>query len=291
MSVTSAMAARALHGLIEPIHTTMYFAPEIGAAFEAIGLDPRGQGYFAGRAAPMGRVEPGPVAASFYNFNPGVVASFFPAVWEIASPTQILEARASGIQAMYDNVKGPTDTLENATAVTADALRGADLAGRPLAFANAAVPVPAQPFAALWQYLAVLREHRGDGHTALLTSFGIDPVEALVMYASWQGRVSRRFLQGSRIWDDEAWVAGQERCRERGWMDAQGELTQNGRLWRDGLETETDRLASRPYDVLGESGARWMFELLHPMATAIAEGGVYPKPLTLPATFDDALAG
>lgn len=290
MSVTAALCARALHGVIEPIHTTMYFAPQIATSFEAIGLEPRGQGYFAGRAAPMGRVEPGPVVATFFNFHPGVIAMFLPAVWDIASPEQILAARAEGIQAMYDDLQGPTDTLADATAVAADALRGADLAGRPLAFANATVAVPDAPFAALWQYLAVLREHRGDGHVALLTSMGLDPLEATAMYAAWQGRVSRRFLQGSRMWDDEAWAEAQQRLVGRGWMDDEGQLTTAGRAWRDGLEAETDRLASRPYELLGEPGSRWLFELLHPIAVAVATGGVFPRPLEIPADFDEAAA-
>jgi Helix-turn-helix family len=43
---------------------------------------------------------------------------------------------------------------------------GIDCAGRVLAAANAALPVPADPLARLWHAVTVLREHRGDGHAA-----------------------------------------------------------------------------------------------------------------------------
>ena len=41
-------------------------------------------GYFASRSAPMGRVGPGTVAATFYVFNPDLVAHFLPAAWDAA---------------------------------------------------------------------------------------------------------------------------------------------------------------------------------------------------------------
>jgi Helix-turn-helix family len=49
-----------------------------------------------------------------------------------------------------------------------------DCAGRVLGAANAALPVPDDPLARLWQAATVLREHRGDGHAAALVAAGVD---------------------------------------------------------------------------------------------------------------------
>ena len=58
-----------------------------------------------------------------------------------------------------------------------------DVPGRPLAAANAALPVPDRPHLALWQSLTTLREHRGDGHIAALMIEG-DAAKALLATAA-----------------------------------------------------------------------------------------------------------
>jgi hypothetical protein len=75
------------------------------------------------------------------------------------------------------------------SAATVTAAGAVDTAGRPLAAANAALPVPTAAHLALWQALTTLREHRGDGHVALLVARGITPVEAHVLAAA-SGRVA-----------------------------------------------------------------------------------------------------
>lgn len=289
MSTTAARRARALHAVIEPIHTTLYFAKDVKDAWEGLGLEPMGQGYVAGRAAPMGPVGPELVTATFFNFNPALASFALPAAWDIASPAKVLEARAGAIEAMFQRTEASTDDLEEATDLAREAGAAADLAGRPLASANAAVAAPGTPFAALWQALAVVREHRGDGHVALLTASGLAPIDCLVVYAAWQGKVSRRFLQGSRVWDDDAWEAAEARLRERGWLDDDGKLTSDGSAWRDSTEADTDRLAAAPYEALGEDRSRRLFDLLRPLADALdAADDIFPRPLTLAESFDAA---
>ncbi|HET9895972.1 MAG TPA: hypothetical protein VFQ44_13680 [Streptosporangiaceae bacterium] len=88
--------ARLMWTLTEPVHALTYFAPEARSAFEDAGLRGFWRGYFAGRAAPLGRVTAGPVIASFFNFAPQMVARALPSVWELASPEQALRARQAG---------------------------------------------------------------------------------------------------------------------------------------------------------------------------------------------------
>lgn len=277
--------ARALHGVIEPFHAYMYFAQEVQDAYEALGLEPRGEGYVAGRAAPLGAIGPATATATFFGFNPQLMAYALPGAWAKADPATMLAARASGIQAAYERLDAPTEGLEEATALAQEAVAGLSFAGRPLAAANAEVPLPGKGFADLWQAVAVLREHRGDGHLAVLVVREITPVEALALYASWQDTVSRRFLQRSRLWDDAAWEAGCDLLRDRGWMDGDGGLTDDGADVREAIEADTDRLAAAPYAILGEDRSRRLFDLLLPVAAALNTGNAFPRQVDLPTSF------
>ena len=78
---------------LEPLHSMIYFAPEVGEELTPLGIEhPRAQ-YFAQRAAAMGAVGPGVVTATFYNFNPALVARSVPDVWTRADPGLVINAR------------------------------------------------------------------------------------------------------------------------------------------------------------------------------------------------------
>lgn len=284
MTVTSGQV-RAVHAVNELVHSIVYFAPEVQAEFEALGLEPRGQGYVAGRAAPLGAVGPHVTTAIFYNFSPRLHHHALPAAWEITSPEAVLAARARGIQAVYERVEAPTDGLEELTDLAVRAVDGLSLAGRPLAAANVGVPLPEQPFARAWQALTVLREHRGDGHIAALAVAGLGPVEALAVYVAWQDGVSERFLRASRAWADEDWDAARARLRERGWLADDDTLTELGKRERDGIEERTDRLAAPPYEQLGRNGTERLFDLARPLAQALNDNGGWKRPVPLPDAF------
>lgn len=278
---TPTQLARAVHPLIELAHAIAYFAPETREAWERLGLEPVAQGYVAGRAAPLGAVGPGTAAASFFNFNPALIELGVPAAWEIASPAQVLAARTQAMQACYERLEVPTDHVEELTSLAQRAMDGVFLGGRPLAAANARVPLVGLPLGDLWQVLAVLREYRGDAHVALLTTSGLGPCEAVVLFARWQDGVSRRFLQATRLWDDEAWEAAEASLRDRGLVDDDG-LTTDGQAFRDDLEARTDAASTSPWEQLGEADTRRFWELLRPVTVAVAAG--YPRPATVPET-------
>jgi hypothetical protein len=279
---TPVQFARAMHAVLEPINSIAYFAPELASAWERVGLEPRGQGYFAGRAAPFGPTAAGPVAAAFFNFNPRLVEMVVPAVWDVATPEQVLAARAEGLQATLEALEVPTDGVAEATELARRAAGAGLGAGRPLAAANLGVEPSGLPLADLWLAVTVLREHRGDGHVALLVASGLSPLESLALYAAWQGRVSRRFLQKTRGWDDEAWQRGLDGLAEGGLVDGE-ELTAEGHGLRDQLEERTDELAIAPWQHLGEDDSRRLWDLLQPIALATAAG--FPRPYEVPTRF------
>ncbi len=280
---TPAQLARAMHQLIEPAHTIAYFADEVSGAWEALGLDPVAQGYTAGRAAPLGAVGPGPVAACFFNFNPAMIDLGLPAAWAIASPAQVLAARAEAMQACWarllDEAEVSDDAVAEATALARRAMDGVFLGGRPLAAGNARVPASGLALADLWQALTTLREYRGDGHVAILTAAGLSPVEALVLYTGWQDVVSRRFLQATRLWDEDAWDGAVAGLRARGLADEDG-LTTAGMAYRQDIEDRTDEAAGAPWEQLGEDDTRRLWQLLQPIAAAVAAG--FKRPPAIP---------
>ena len=278
--------ARKLHRLIEPLHSYHYFAREVHDAYTGLGLDGGSQAYVAGRAAPLGPVGPKLAVASFYNFHPRVMHEALPAAWEIAAPATVLAARAGAVEAMFSALEAPTDGVAEATELARAAAEGTEFAGRPLAAANADVVPPGTPFADLWQALTVLREHRGDGHVALLTAAGIGPTEALVLHHAWLPALDRDLLQGTRRWDDDAWDAATQRLRGRGWLDEDGAPTDEGTAWRRRLEDDTHALAAPPYEALGAAASRRLFDLLLPLFDALEASGSFPFPIRRPTPFE-----
>lgn len=272
----------AMHQVIEPINSIAYFHPRMMKAWEEVGLEPLTHGYFGGRGAPLGFVGPEVVAAAFFNFSPAQVALGVPQVWEVASPAQVLATRAHGMQAVLEELEVPTDGVEEATDLAHQAVEAAPTAGRPLAAGNSAVPLSGQPLADLWQAVTTLREHRGDGHVALLVGECLTPVEALVLYANWPEGPRRRFLQASRGWDDDAWEAAHDRLAADGLMDDDG-LTEGGMAYRRGLEDLTDEAAAAPWEALGPDTTRRLWELLQPIAARAGEA--FPRPVTVPERF------
>src|SRR3954464_6113417 len=105
------VVARA-HRAVEPLHNNVYFAPEHDERLTAVGLRPGRMCYFAGRAAPMGPVGPGVVAATFYNFSPAVVARHIPRGWTLASPEAVVAARFDAARASLTRLLGAASSAE-----------------------------------------------------------------------------------------------------------------------------------------------------------------------------------
>jgi len=163
---------RRLGVLIESIHAMVYFAPEPQAAYAELSLRGYWRGYFASRAAPLGAAGPELVTALFGGFAPQMVARAVPQVWSVATPQQVQAARLAGAVAALRRLLGKDwlPTVTSAAELTGLCLGALPLPGRPMAAAQAGLPRPDEPLAALWHDCTVLREHRGDGHLAAVAS-------------------------------------------------------------------------------------------------------------------------
>lgn len=275
-----ARIARVMWTLFEPLHAVTYFAPESKAAFEDAGLRGFWRGYFAGRAAPLGPVGPAPVYAAFYGFAWPMVARALPQVWTLADPASVLRARAQGARAALARLLGEGDVTE-AARLLRGAAGGVEIAGRPLAAANADLPWPEDPLEVLWHAATVLREHRGDGHVAALLVAGLDGCESLVWRAALD--IDRRVLQPARGWSDQEWDQAAARLVARGWLDAGGLPAAAGLAAYDELEARTDALAAGPWRAVGRPAAARLAELLHPLAARAAADLPLPNPIGLPS--------
>jgi hypothetical protein len=278
---------RRLWQLLEALHGVVYFAPEPLDALVATGLRGFWMSYFAGRAAPMGAVTPAVVEATFHNFAPRLVHRAIPDAWRFADPATILAQRGPAAAAALRRLLGsdgdPT-AVARAVELLDAALVDLDCSGRPLAAANADLARTgdeAEPLVRLWQLATVVREHRGDGHVALLVAAGLDGCQAHVTLVAGGG-ISRSALQPARGWEDDEWDAAEQALVERGWLDGSGRPTAVGRRARRQLETETDRLASAPWRRLGEAQTSELEAILTPWASAIWASGTLPAPLRRP---------
>jgi hypothetical protein len=282
-----ASLARRLWLVGEPVHALTYFAQPAFEAWAAAGITGFWRGYFATRAAPLGAVGPGPVVAAFYNFEPGMVAKALPAVWDLAPPAVALEARLTGMDAALRAVVGDEavedPTLTEVVAALQDVVAVASVAGRALFAANAALPWPDAPHLAVWHGLTCLREHRGDGHNAVLLAAGIDGCEAHVL-AGAAGGAPRDVIQPTRGWSDAQWEAAEADLVARGIVAAEGAITEAGRELHAAVEARTDELALEPWRAGGVAALEAVERALLPWARAIQDAAVIrqPNPMGLP---------
>lgn len=276
--------ARQMWQLLEPVHAVLYYAP---AAFEeaaGLGYDTgtRWPSYFAWRSSPLGRAGPYLVGSTFYSFSPQMVAEHVPAVWSLAAPEKVVQARLNAVDRalraiLGDRVEGPEVT--EAARLAREAADAAVTAGRPLAAANADLAWPQEAHLQLWQATTLLREHRGDGHIAALVDAGLDPCEALVSFAAIGAAPVEVFA--SRGWTQQQWAAAQDRLTSRGWVSPDGRASERGRQGRDEIERRTDTLAVGPWLALGAARAGRLAQLTMPLMQAVVAAGILPRQSTL----------
>jgi hypothetical protein len=278
--------ARAIWHRIEAVNAVAYFCAEVQEALADLGYRGFWMGYFAARSAPLGQVTPATVEATFFNFHPDRVRRAVPDCWAHALPEAVLPVRAEACAAALRRLLGDAAAEDLASSVLpllgAAVARGS-AAGRPLFAANREVTVGGDVVASLWQACTTLREHRGDGHVALLTAAGLSGLEALVLFSLSEGMEASLFT-ASRGWSDEEWAVAVEELQRQGLVDAQGTLAAAGAELRATLEQRTDELAAQPYDVLPGPDLDRMLGSLADAAQHIEGAGEirFPNPMGLP---------
>jgi hypothetical protein len=187
-----------------------------------------------------------------------------PGVWEVTSPQQVQAARLAGATAaLHRLLDDQLATVAVAAELTGRCVRALPLPGRPMAAAQAGLPRPDEPLAALWHDCTVLREHRGDGHLAAVAAAGLVWPEPHLL----QGEQVDKRQQQYRGWDDQTWQAAAERARGHDLGE---------------VEALTDQLAAPAYQVLNKAERNELAVALDPLARAASQELPYPNAMGLP---------
>ncbi|MFG2747916.1 SCO6745 family protein [Streptomyces xanthophaeus] len=283
MTIPALAARRCWHAAINPLHATIYFSPDIAAEFAALGVTHPVAVNLASRSAAMGAVGPGAVTAAFSNYRHDLIARHLPAVWDTVSPEEALAARLRAADTTLRRLLGSETLASPELAEAADlairATEGCTRHARTLYAAHADLPVPEEPHLRLWHATTLLREHRGDGHLAALLIAGLDPLEALVSHSATGRGMTSKWIKGMRGWEQSDLEAAVDRLRSRGILDAERELTEEGKAVRERLEADTDRLDAAPYEHLGAEGLARLHALSGGFVMKAVAAGAFPADL------------
>jgi hypothetical protein len=268
--------ARRLFDLTEPISLVNFFSEEPNEAMAALGLRTYWDGYFAGRAAPLGRVPAEVIHAAFYSFADGEVARHIPKVWNTTTPQAAHAARQSGCAAALRRILGDlgeTPGLSRAAELLANASISAPTEGRVMYAGLRALPMPEEPVARLWHAANMLREHRGDGHVAALVSERIGGTEAHVLSALASGIYPAESFGRIHHLPKARLAEVMDGLRDRGLLDVSGRLTEAGRAVKGRIESLTDVLAEAPYEGLDAFELDQLIGLLEPISGRLQTTG------------------
>ena len=256
---------------LEPVHAMVYFAPEAQEEYAALGLDVAGNralGYFPARAAALGRVGPGTVQATFFNFSRlavefGMAGRLGAGVARAARRGPPPRRRPGAAPA----VRRPAGRPGVARGRGAGAHRRAGLhAVRPAAVRRPRRPARARAAAPA----AVARDHpaarvprrrarRGAGRRGRDRPGGRRPARRARRQLDPQGPAAHPGVLRRGV--------GRRRRRARAraaGCSPDGTFTDEGRAHRQRVEDLTDVLALPAWERLGEQGCARLRELVQP---------------------------
>jgi hypothetical protein len=264
--------------LVEPLAAAVYFAPEATEAYAALGaVDDFWAPYYASRGACLGETPAAAVAAAFGVFNPDHMAEALAQAWSAAPPAAWWTARVAGATAQLERLLGPApDGAERATALLRRLADGATVAGHPLYAGLAEQAWPGTVLGDLWHAADLVREHRGDTHTAAWITAGLTAPQVMMLTELWWGLPHGLYL-ATRHWTDDAIAAGLEGLRRKGLVDGDPPaLTEGGIQMRADLERATDAAEVGILEALEPAELDELLDLLAPWADTICKGGGYP---------------
>lgn len=257
-------AARKLAAALEPFAGQVYFSPEAHAEYVALGFNPSpaaigdpgvampdGPAYFTSRGSVMGQVPGELIAAAFAVFNPAAVVPSVTYGWSLTDAATICAARDRGGIGQLERILGEKpdgiDTVGDLFERAAATLRPE---GRPLFAGLLSQQVPESPVGRAWRFADMLREYRGDAHTASWISEGVDATEICLLTDLYWNLPMRSYSR-SRAWSDAEFDAAADRLRSRALIDGDG-FTDAGRSLREQIETNTDMQMKPAIATLGD---------------------------------------
>ena len=287
--------SRRLWNLIEPLASSVYFVPEVQAAYAGLGLDDYGASYFTSRSACMGQVPGAVVAAAFGVFNPAIVVPSVERGYQVTTAAALVEARLRGQVQALDRIFTTAGVMPEPGAMKRAAeimwraahgvaTSGEGFAGRPLFAGLYSLGLPGDGgLGDLWRAADVLREHRGDSHVLAWAAMHLSAVEVTLLTELWWGGRTGRYIR-TRGWDQAAIDEGIASLQARGFLTAgdDPQFTGAGEEVRAVIEEMTDQGETLVVASIGDDAPE-LFAILEPLAAAILADGGYPRdPASLP---------
>jgi hypothetical protein len=273
--------ARRLGSILEPIAGQVYFSPECHANYQALGFDPSsrisrgvalpdGSAYFTSRGSLMGQVSGQVVAAAFGVFNPEIVVPLVELGWTRTDAATICAARDDGAIAQLRRLLGHEPSgVGRAADLLARAVAPLRPEGRPLFAGVASQMMPDGALGAVWRMADMLREFRGDSHTASWVSAGFDATEIGLLTELYWGLPMRSYSR-TRGWTAGQFDAAHDRLRARGLVDETG-FTELGRAAREDIEVHTDAQMESAIGALGDD-IEELFTIMGPWGITVRDG-------------------
>jgi hypothetical protein len=270
---------RRLGTLVEPLAAAVYFAPEAHAAYAELGdCGDFWAPYYASRGACLGETPALVVAAAFGVFNPSHIAEQLEAAWKIARPSQWWTARVRGASAQLERLLGEAPAgAERATELLRLIAGASPISGHPFFAGLVSQDWPGTVVGDLWHAADLVREHRGDTHTAAYNAAGFSAVDMMIMTELWWGLPHGLYL-ASRHWDEASINESLATLRDRGYITGDApQLTEQGVAARVAVEDATDIGEAAVLDALTAAERDELFGILRPMAATIVAAGGYPS--------------
>lgn len=276
--------SRKLGSVLEPLIGQVYFSPECHANYVVLGFDassgdaagvalPDGPAYFTSRGSVMGQVPGEVVAAAFAVFNPDVVVASVTLGWSRTTASAICAARDNGAIAQLVRLLGERpDGLDRANELLARAVEPLRPEGRPLYAGVRSLAMPDIPMGAMWRMGDMLREFRGDSHTAAWISAGLNATEIGLLSEMYWGLPMRSYSR-TRAWTDAQFDVAADALRSRGLVGTDG-FTDAGRALREKIENATDAQMAGAINALGDDIGE-LVAILEPWGETVRSGFGY----------------
>jgi hypothetical protein len=224
----------------------------------------------AARVACLGHV-PGAVAAAlFAPQHPEAVATAVDDAWRTHDPEALLEARLAGATGYLAHALGHEPAgIEHAVTILRRVVEAGSTQGHAVYAGLRSLPWPGTALGDLWRASDMIRERRGGSHLNAWTADGLGSVEIQLLTERWRTTTNPGSTTAEQMGysADEIGMA-RDGLRTRGFIDAAGDLTDQGREFREGIERATDLQEAELVEALGDDVDE-LFELMAPWARAV----------------------
>ncbi len=254
----------------------IYWDPGATARYVDLGLPEdfaEPLGYVAARCAPLAGAGPDAVIAAFGSISAfGIRAAFDVLDHDPERFEQCRRARDEAVvEGLNTHAPGIVDPLVELGPSLWPVIDELPVVGRVFMAAHLAVPRPEDPLLSGWHAVNTIREWRGDTHWAVVVAAGLTHPEASILHNAHVD-YEDDWMPTSRGTTPEEIDAGWAALAAKDLAEIDGDrrrVLSGGLALRQRVEDDTDRLTTRPWELLGEGRSRWFAEAFEPPCEAL----------------------